>query len=141
MKKLSSLFHYHKHELYALILFVVGAGLAMMALIQRIPQLWGLLGILILSAGLFYYSLRFTSERVYKNYYKESYEIEHETIEEEIRKSIVASRYQEAVLNRYDSACRDLGLSQEQSDWLLTLLMEEKRKVDEQLNAHGGGQI
>lgn len=139
--KLSSLYHYHKHELYALIIFILGAGLSMLALIQRIPQIWGLLGVLILSTGLFYYSLRFTSERVYKKYYKESYEIEHETIEEEIRKSMVAHRYQEAVLNRYGSACRDLGLSQEQSDWLLTLLMEEKKKVDEQLSAQGGGLI
>ena len=50
-------------------------------------------------------------------------------------------RYQEAILNRYESACRDLGLSQEQQDWLLSLLMEEKNKVDEQLKAEGGGQI
>lgn len=139
--KISSLYNYHKHELYALILFVLGSGLAMLALIQRIPQAWGLLGVFILSTGLFYYSLRFTSERVYRKYYKESYEIEHETIEEEIRKSMVSHRYQEAVLNRYDSACRDLGLTQEQSDWLLSLLMEEKKKVDEQLSAQGGGQI
>ena len=54
---------------------------------------------------------------------------------------MVSQRYQEAVLNRYDSACRDLGLSQEQSDWLLTLLMDEKKKVDEELSAQGGGRI
>ena len=100
-----------------------------------------MLGVFVLSAGLFYYSIRFTSELVYKKYYKESYEIEHESIEEEIRKSMVSHRYQEAVLNRYDSACRDLGLSQEQSDWLLTLLMDEKKKVDEELSAQGGGRI
>jgi hypothetical protein len=139
--KISSLYQYHKHELHALFLFVVGAGLSMLALIQRIPQLWGLVGVFVLSTGLFYYSLKYTSELVYRKYYKESYEIEHETIEEEIRKSMSSHRYQEAVLNRYGSACRDLGLSQEQSDWLMTLLMEEKRKVDEELNAQGGGQI
>ena len=50
-------------------------------------------------------------------------------------------RYQEAVINRYDSACRDLGLSQEQSDWLLSLLMEEKKKVDKELKVQGGVRI
>ena len=139
--KISSLYQYHKHELHALFLFVVGAGLSMLALIQRIPQLWGLVGVFVLSTGLFYYSLKYTSELVYRKYYKESYEIERETIEDEIRKSMSSHRYPEAVLTRYGSACRDLGLSQEQSDWLMTLLMEEKRKVDEELNAQGGGQI
>lgn len=138
---ISSLFQYHKHELHALFLFVLGSVLALLALIQRISPFWGMLGVFILSAGLFYYSIRFTSEVVYKKYYKESYEIEHESIEEEIRKSMVAHRYQEAVLNRYDSACRDLGLTQEQRDLLLGLLMEEKNKVDEELSAQGGGLI
>ena len=138
---ISSLFQYHKHELHALFLFVLGSVLALLALIERISPFWGMLGVFILSAGLFYYSIRFTSEVVYKKYYKESYEIEHESIEEEIRKSMVAHRYQEAVLNRYDSACRDLGLTQEQRDLLLGLLMEEKNKVDEELNAQGGGLI
>lgn len=138
---LYSLYQYHKHEIHALFLFVLGSVLALLALIQRISPLWGMLGVFVLSAGLFYYSIRFTSELVYKKYYKESYEIEHESIEEEIRKSMVSHRYQEAVLNRYDSACRDLGLSQEQSDWLLTLLMDEKKKVDEELSAQGGGRI
>ena len=50
-------------------------------------------------------------------------------------------RYQEAVLSRYESACRDLGLVDEQKDWLLDLLMAEKNKVDEELNAEGGGHI
>ena len=138
---ISSLFQYHKHELHALFLFVLGSVLALLALIERISPFWGMLGVFILSAGLFYYSIRFTSEVVYKKYYKESYEIEHESIEEEIRKSMVAHRYQEAVLNRYDSACRDLGLTQEQRDLLLGLLMEEKNKVDEELSAQGGGLI
>lgn len=138
---LYSLYQYHKHELHALFLFVLGSVLALLALIQKISPFWGMLGVFILSAGLFYYSIRFTSEVVYKKYYKESYEIEHESIEDEIRKSMVAHRYQEAVLNRYDSACRDLGLTQEQRDLLLGLLMEEKNKVDEELSAQGGGLI
>ena len=54
---------------------------------------------------------------------------------------MVYHRYQEAVINRYESACRDLGLSEEQKDWLLTLLMDEKNKVDEELKAQGGGHI
>ena len=69
------------------------------------------------------------------------YEIEHETIEDEIRKSMRYHRYQEAVLARYECACRDLGLVDEQKDWLLDLLMAEKNKVDEELNAQGGGHI
>ena len=138
---LSSLYQYHKHELHALFLFVLGSVLALLALIQKISPFWGMLGVFILSAGLFYYSIKYTSEVVYKKYYKESYEIEHESIEEEIRKSMVAHRYQEAVLNRYDSACRDLGHTQEQRDLLLGLLMEEKNKVDEELSAQGGGLI
>ena len=113
----------------------------MLGLIQRVPLVLGITGIVILASGLFYYCLSFSSERVYKNYYKDSYEIEHETIEDEIRKSMVYHRYQEAVINRYESACRDLGLSEEQKDWLLTLLMDEKNKVDEELKAQGGGHI
>ncbi|MBO4455189.1 MAG: hypothetical protein J5759_01950 [Bacteroidales bacterium] len=139
--KLSSLIKYHKHELAALMLFIVGGTLGMLGLIQKVPLLFGIIGIVILASGLFFYCLKYTSEKVYKNYYKESYEIEHETIEEEIRKSMVYHRHQEAVINRYESACRDLGLSDEQKDWLLTLLMEEKNKVDEELKAQGGGYI
>ena len=139
--KLSSLFRYHKHELIALLLFFAGGSLGMLGLIQRVPLVLGIVGIVILASGLFFYCLNYSSEKVYKNYYKESYEIEHETIEDEIRKSMVYHRYQEAVINRYESACRDLGLSEEQKDWLLTLLMDEKNKVDEDLRATGGGHI
>lgn len=113
----------------------------MLGLIQRVPLVLGILGIVILASGLFFYCLHYSSESVYKNYYKESYEIEHETIADEIRKSMVYHRYQEAVINRYESACRDLGLSEEQKDWLLTLLMEQKNKVDQELEAQGGGHI
>lgn len=139
--KLSSLIHYHRHVLIALLVFIVGAGLAMLGLIQKVPLEVGILGVVVLSSALFYFSLNLSSEHVYKEYYKESYEIEHETIEEEIRKSMVYHRYQEAVLNRYESACRDLGITQEQQDWLLNLLMEEKKKVDKELSAQGGGRI
>ena len=60
-----------------------------------------------------------------------------ETIEEEIKKSVTYHRYQEAVLNRYESACRDLGISKEQSEWLLMLLMEEKKKADIEMKEKG----
>jgi hypothetical protein len=139
--KLSSLFKYHKNELIAIVLFLVGGSLGMLGLIQRVPLVLGIVGIVILASGLFYFCLNYSSESVYKNYYKESYEIEHETIEDEIRKSMVYHRYQEAVINRYESACRDLGISNEQKDWLLSLLMEEKNKVDDELKAQSGGHI
>ena len=130
---LKDLFKYHGNELAALLIFLAGSVLGMLGLIQKVPLLLGILGIVILASGLFYLCIRYTSEKVYKDYYKDSYEIEHETIEEEIRKSMVYHRYQEAVLARYESACRDLGLVDEQKDWLLDLLMEEKEKVDEEL--------
>ena len=131
----------HKNELLAVLFFLAGATLGMLGLIQRVNLVLGITGIAILASAMFYYCLALTSERAYKDYYKESYEIEHETIEDEIRKSMLYHRYQEAVINRYESACRDLGLSDEQKDWLLTLLMDEKNKVDEQLKAQGGGHI
>ena len=137
----SKLLKYHKNELVALLLFFVGGTLGMLGLIQKVPLVLGILGIVILASSLFYFCLSYSSEKVYKEYYKDSYEIEHETIEDEIRKSMVYHRYQEAVINRYESACRDLGLSEEQKDWLLQLLMDEKNKVDEELKATGGGHI
>ena len=140
-KKIKSIFKYHKNELLALLLFFTGGALGMLGLIQRIPLVLGILGIVILASGLFFFCLRYSSEKVYKEYFKDSYEIEHETIEDEIRKSMVYHRYQEAVINSYESACRDLGISDEQKDWLLTLLMDEKNKVDEELKAAGGGHI
>jgi len=139
--KLSHILKYNRNELVALGLFIVGGTLGMLGLIQRVPLVLGIVGIVILASGMFYFCLSYSSESVYKNYYKDSFEIEHETIEEEIRKSMVYHRYQEAVINRYESACRDLGLSDEQKDWLLTLLMDEKNKVDEELRASGGGHI
>ncbi len=140
-KKLKSILKYHKNELVALLLFFVGGALGMLGLIQRVPLVLGILGIVILASGLFYFCLHYSSEKVYKEYFKDSYEIEHETIADEIRKSMTYHRYQEAVINRYESACRDLGISDEQKDWLLTLLMDEKNKVDEELKAAGGGHI
>lgn len=139
--KLSHILKYNRNELVALGIFIVGGTLGMLGLIQRVPLVLGIVGIVILASGMFYFCLSYSSESVYKNYYKDSFEIEHETIEEEIRKSMVYHRYQEAVINRYESACRDLGLSDEQKDWLLTLLMDEKNKVDEELRACGGGHI
>ena len=131
----------HRSELLALAIFLVGATLGMLGLIQKVPLVAGIAGIVLLAGGLFLFCLKYTSERVYKEYYKDSFEIEHETIEEEIRKSMVYHRYQEAVLGRYESACRDLGLVDEQKDWLLDLLMAEKQKVDETRAAEGGGHI
>ena len=125
----------------ALVLFLAGSVLGMLGLIQKVPLVVGILGIVILASGVFFFCIRYTSEKVYKDYYKDSYEIEHETIEDEIRKSMVYHRYQEAVIGRYESACRDLGLVDEQKDWLLDLLLAEKNKVDEELAAEGGGHI
>ena len=112
--KISSLFKSHSSELLALVIFLVGSSLSMLGLIQRIPLILGIAGVVILVAGLLYFCLKLVSERAYKEYYKDSYEIEHETIEDEIRKSMRYHRYQEAVLARYESACRDLGLVDEQ---------------------------
>lgn len=139
--KLKDLFKYHGNELAALVVFLAGSVLGMLGLIQKVPLVVGILGIVILAVGLFFFCIRYTSEKVYKDYYKDCYEIEHETIEEEIRKSMVYHRYQDAVIGRYESACRDLGLSDEQKDWLLDLLMQEKEKVDEELKSQGGGVI
>ena len=81
----SKLLKYHKNELVALLLFFVGGTLGMLGLIQKVPLVLGILGIVILASGLFYFCLSYSSEKVYKEYYKDSYEIEHETIEDEIR--------------------------------------------------------
>ena len=139
--KVSSILKNHSNELMALVIFLAGATLGMLGLIQKVPLVLGIVGIVILASGLFYFCIHYTSEKVYKEYYKDSYEIEHETIEDEIRKSMVYHRYQEAVIGRYESACRDLGLVDEQKDWLLDLLMAEKQRVDDELAAEGGGHI
>ena len=139
--KISSIYKNHRNELLALAIFLVGSILGMLGLIQKVPLVIGILGIVILASGLFFFCIHYTSEKVYKEYYKDSYEIEHETIEDEIRKSMLYHRYQDAVLGRYESACRDLGLVDEQKDWLLDLLMDAKNKVDEELAATGGGHI
>ncbi len=139
--KTFSILRNHISELMALAIFLVGATLGMLGLIQKVPLVLGILGIVLLASGLFYFCIKYTSEKVYKEYYRDSYEIEHESIEEEIRQSMRYHRYQEAVIARYESACRDLGLVDEQKDWLLDLLMAEKQKVDESLAAEGGGHI
>ena len=135
------LIKYHRNEFIALLLIFVGGFLGMLGMIQRLPFVLGVVGIIVLATGMFYFCLALSSEKVYKDYYKDCYEIEHDAIEEEIRKSMVYHRYQEAVINRYESACRDIGLSEEQKDWLLVLLMNEKQRVDDEIKAEGGGHI
>ena len=139
--KNKSLFKYYKNELLAFGLFLAGAALSMLGLIRTVPLIAGIVGVVILSTGLFYFCLHYTSETTYKDFYKENYEIEHETIEDDIRQSMAYHRYQEAVINRYESACRDLGITEEQKNWLLQLLTDEKDRVDEELKAEGGGHI
>lgn len=131
------IFKRHKHELYALFIFILGGIPAMLGLIQKIPLIVSIAGVIILTSGLFYYCLKLVAEEAYKDYYKQSYEVEHETIEEEIRRSMQYHRYQEAIIGRYESACRDLGLSEEQKDWLMELLMAEKDKVDVKMKEEG----
>ena len=138
---IKTLLKYHRNELFALLLIFAGGTLGMLGMIQRLPFVLGVIGIIILATALFYFCLALSSENVYKDYYKDCYEIEHGAIEEEIRRSMVYHRYQEAVLGRYESACRDLGLVDEQKDWLLDLLMAEKNKVDKELSQQGGGHI
>lgn len=140
MKTVKTLLKKHRSELMALLLLFVGTTLGMLGLIQRVPLVLSILGIALLAAGLLYFCIKYTSEKTYKEYYKDSYEIEHNTIADEIRKSMTYHRYQDAVVNRFESACRDLGISDEQRDWILTLLMAEKNKVDESLR-NGEGEI
>lgn len=121
----------------AFLAFAVGGVTALLCLIDIVPLFVGVLGVVILTGALFYFCLKFITEKSYREYYEDSYQIEHETIEEEIKKSVTYHRYQEAVLNRYESACRDLGISKEQSEWLLMLLMDEKKKADDDMKEKG----
>ena len=127
----------NRYLFIAVLCFMVGGVLALMGLIQKVPLLLGVLGGFILTGAMFYYCLKLVTEKSYREYYEDSYRIEHETIEEEIKKSVTYHRYQEAVLNRYESACRDLGMSNEQREWLLILLMEEKKKADDEMREKG----
>ena len=52
MKAKLSLLKYHKDELTALGLFIIGGTLGMLGLIQRIPLVLGIVGIVILSKKL-----------------------------------------------------------------------------------------
>ena len=81
MKKIRSLLKYHKQELLAPVFFLAGGTLGMLGLIQRVPLVLGILGIIILVSGLFFYCVHYSSEKVYKNYYMESYEIEHDALD------------------------------------------------------------
>lgn len=121
----------------AVLCFLSGGVLALMSIIQKVPLLFGVAGVVILTGAMFFYCLKLVTEKAYREYYEDSYKIEHETIEEEIKKSVTYHRYQEAVLNRYESACRDLGISKEQSEWLLMLLMDEKKKADKEMKEKG----
>lgn len=122
---------------FAVLCFLTGGILALMSIIQKVPLFMGVLGVVILTGAMFFYCLKLVTEKTYREYYEDSYKIEHETIEEEIKKSVTYHRYQEAVLNRYESACRDLGISKEQSEWLLMLLMDEKKRADTEIKEKG----
>lgn len=127
----------NRYLIIAVSCFLVGGVLALLYLLQKISLYWGVSGVVIITGAMFYFCLRLVTEKAYREYYEDSYRIEHETIEEEIKKSVTYHRYQEAVLNRYESACRDLGISKEQSEWLLMLLMEEKKKADQEMKEKG----
>lgn len=127
----------NRYIVFAVLCFLTGGILALMSIIQKVPLLIGVLGVVILTGAMFYYCLKLVTEKTYREYYEDSYKIEHETIEEEIKKSVTYHRYQEAVLNRYESACRDLGIGKEQSEWLLMLLMDEKKKADTEMKEKG----
>lgn len=127
----------NRYLVIAVLCFLIGGIMALLSLIQIMPLLWGVLGVVILTGAMFYYCLKLVTEKTYREYYEDSYKIEHETIEEEIKKSVTYHRYQDAVLNRYESACRDLGISKEQSEWLLMLLMEEKKRADNEMKEKG----
>lgn len=134
---IKSFFVKNHYIVFAVLCFLSGGILALMSIIQKVPLLLGVLGVVILTGAMFFYCLKLVTEKTYREYYEDSYKIEHETIEEEIKKSVTYHRYQEAVLNRYESACRDLGMSKEQSEWLLMLLMDEKKKADTEMKEKG----
>ena len=47
--KFSHIFKYHRNELVALVLFFAGGTLGMLGLIQRVPLVAGILGVVILA--------------------------------------------------------------------------------------------
>ena len=65
--KISSVLNKHRNELLALAVFLVGATLGMLGLIQKVPLVAGILGIVILAAGLFFFCINYSSEKVYKS--------------------------------------------------------------------------
>lgn len=127
----------NQYIVVAVLCFLIGGIMALLSIIQKVPLLLGVFGVVVLTGAMFYYCLKLVTEKSYREYYEDSYKIEHETIEEEIKKSVTYHRYQEAVLNRYESACRDLGISKEQSELLLMLLMEEKKRADIEMKEKG----
>lgn len=135
--RLKSFISKNRYLVFAVLCFLIGGVMSLMAIIQKLPLLCGVIGVVVLTGAMFYYCLRLVTEKSYREYYEDCYRIEHETIEEEIKKSVTYHRYQEVVLNRYESACRDLGINKEQSEWLLMLLMEEKKKADTRMKEEG----
>ena len=49
------LFKYHINELIALVVFLAGSALSMLGLIQIVPLAVGIVGIVILACGLFFF--------------------------------------------------------------------------------------
>ena len=64
--KFSHIFKYHRNELVALVLFFAGGTLGMLGLIQRVPLVAGILGVVILAGGRFYFCLSYSCARAYK---------------------------------------------------------------------------
>ena len=56
--KITSIFKNHSSELMALVLFLAGSILGMLGLIQKVPLVVGILGIVILASGLFFFCIR-----------------------------------------------------------------------------------
>ena len=61
--KISSIVKNHSNEILAVVIFLVGAVLGLLGLIQIVPLLIGVLGLIILSSGLIYFCIKFTSEK------------------------------------------------------------------------------
>ena len=61
--KISSIVKNHVNELIALAVFLVGSTLGMLGLIQRVPLIIGILGIVFLASGMFYFCISYTSEK------------------------------------------------------------------------------
>jgi hypothetical protein len=56
--KISSIVKNHSNEILAVVIFLVGAVLGLLGLIQIVPLLIGVLGLIILSSGLIYFCIK-----------------------------------------------------------------------------------